>query len=334
MVMGWDDAIMGGLGVANALIGNSAAKKAAEAQARTAAEQSLIAREQQDLAAELARRGVATQIDGNGNVTAYDKATNTWKTVLSPTQQAIQNTSDRESLYKYTVDAPLSRVENIADAIARSKGRGTADMARLQLEDSMRGGYSGMDLGGILRTDRTAAVNKGFDDVSSALTTQALRSGASGGGALAGALAKQRSQAIASTMGSPMIEGLQLAESLNQNKINQRYNTYAGTSSVAGGAPQLNLGAAGIGAGTVASQTAARNASQNALANAGTLMGNAGTLLGNIQAPFTTASSQQLIADLMKTFQGVGGTGGIIDALTRKRTGATGKLGNITVDAD
>jgi hypothetical protein len=77
----------------------------------------------------------------------------------------------------------------------------------------------------MLRASRTQAVNQGFDDVGAAISTQSLRSGASGAGAAA-QLAKARSQALAQTMGVPELEGLQAAEDLNATKRGNAINNY------------------------------------------------------------------------------------------------------------
>ncbi len=319
--------IGGGTSLLQGLMGNSAAKKQAKEQQRNNMQMEAIAREQQELAELLAERGVATQIDANGNVTAYDKATNTWKTVLSPTQQAMQNLSDREQINQLKVDAPVNRVEGLVNAIARSKAGGTADAARMQLEDQMRGGYNGQDLGSILALNRTRAVNQGFDNVSSALTQQALRSGAAGGGALAGALAKQRSQAIASTMGNPQIEGMQLAESMNQSKMGSLYNNWQGANAMASGGGGGTFNPVPIATNASAAAAGARTGANGALTGAGSLLNSAGSLLNardvpdyNTNAPLMTA-----FANLF----GAGGTGN--DVLTRALSGRK-KLGDITVE--
>lgn len=51
----------------------------------------------------------ATKVDANGNKTVYDPATNTWKVVLTPMQQAIQDASQSEQLQTVTTDAARKR---------------------------------------------------------------------------------------------------------------------------------------------------------------------------------------------------------------------------------
>lgn len=51
----------------------------------------------------------ATKIDANGNKTVYDPATNTWKVILSPMQQAIQDASQSEQYKTLTTDAQRKR---------------------------------------------------------------------------------------------------------------------------------------------------------------------------------------------------------------------------------
>lgn len=219
-------AITGGASIISGILGNSAQKRAAQDQQANNNAQLAIMREQMDMARELQKQGLATQVDANGNMTFYDKATNTWKTVLSPTQQKIQDLSDGEKINQLQIDAPVSRAEKLTQAIARQKMGGNADMARLGNVDAMRGKYDGNAIGAVLGTDRERAINEGFDKTRADLATQALRSGASGFGSLAGALSKQRAQAIAQTRGSPIIEGIEKAAGLNSNAINDSTSNY------------------------------------------------------------------------------------------------------------
>lgn len=51
----------------------------------------------------------AGKVDANGNKTVYDPVTNTWKSILTPMQQAIQDASQSEQLKTVTSDAQRKR---------------------------------------------------------------------------------------------------------------------------------------------------------------------------------------------------------------------------------
>lgn len=323
-IFGIDDAILAAVTIGSSLLGKGSADKQLGQQQSIADKQNQIAQEQLDLARELAKRGIATQKDSHGNVTYYDQDTNTWTTVLSPTQQALQNVSDRQQLNSTAFETPFDQNQRLSDAIARSKTGSTAESARFSLEDSMRRPVSGNDISGILRNDRASAVNKGFDSVSSALTTQALRSGASGMGDLGGALAKQRSQAIASTMGSPQIEGMQLADQLSQNRIANKYNTFSGLDNASRYTGTSGYSPVTVGTSADSSMQNARTAANSATKDAGSLIGSAGGILGNIKTPDYSSLGNLLGPTLLKT------AGDIASSIAANRTAS--KKSNITVE--
>lgn len=64
---------------------------------------------QKQQAAEQKRLGTATRVDSHGNKQYYDEATNTWKTQLSPMQQAIQDATSTEQYRTLTEDAQRNR---------------------------------------------------------------------------------------------------------------------------------------------------------------------------------------------------------------------------------
>lgn len=269
-----------------------------------------IAREQQQLAEEMAKRGIATQIDANGNVTAYNQATNTWQTILSPTQQRIQDLSDQEQINQLTTDAPMGRIENILNATRRSREGVAADGALASLTDTLANPIRGGDLASQLRLDRTRAVNQGFDNVSSALTTQALRSGATGGSALLDQLARQRSQAIASTMGSPDIEGLQLASQLNSNNAQNGLNIYNVLASRASGAPIQTFNPTSVGANANAALSGSRNAAAGALNSQAGALNSAAGIYGNTTLPDYTKGG---LSDVFASISNLLGSGAMSD---------------------
>ena len=219
-----------GLGLFGALSGNSAQKKALKEQRAINAQQLAIQQEQLQLQKDMQRQGLATQVDANGNMTFYDNASNTWKTVLTPSQKATLDASNYEQQQQYTVDAPLARAESLVNARRRAMEGGTADamLARVNDMAAGKGGlYDPAQMESMLRLGRESAINKSFDDISSAAMTQSARSGVTSAGDMLGNLARQRAKARMEMMGNPAIEGIQMAESLNAGKRADAINNYS-----------------------------------------------------------------------------------------------------------
>lgn len=298
-----------GTSALSSILGYSDQKKQQKQLQNTQNQQLQIAREQQQLAEEMARRGIATQIDANGNVTAYDQATNTWKTVLSPTQQAIQDLSDQETINQYQTDAPMNRIEAILNATRRSKEGVAANGALASFTDTLANPVRGSDLASQLRLDRTNAVNQGFDQVSSQLGTQALRSGAAGGGAIAAQLAKQRSQAIAQTMGSPEIEGMQLAQDVNNSRSGAAGNIYNILAGRASNAPIQTFNPSGVATGANSALAGARSNATGSLGNSANINANAANIIGNAPIVGGSGLSEMLsgLSNVIGAYKSAGG---------------------------
>ncbi len=299
-----------------AVAGNKANKKALSQQEQQYQTQLQIQKEQQAIAREMMQLGIATQIDARGNVTAYDKATNTWKTVLAPTQQRIQNLSDREQIQQLNIDAPVNRAESLINAIARQREGSTANTALAQLQNQLARPTSGSAIASSLRRSREDAVNKGFDSVSSAALTQALRSGGSAG-AITSSLAKARSQAIASTMGSPDIEGLQLAEDINANKLASLGNLYNALAARASGGGGATFNPVSIASNADAATAAAMQRQQNTATLAGQLFGSSGNAVRGI--PDYAGGSDAALFGSLTNLIGALPVTGLLDTWTKSR---------------
>lgn len=271
----WAEAAQIGSTLLSSILGASAQKK----QLRMQREQFEFAKQQAqaqlELARDAARMGKATQIDAAGNLTVYDEASNTWKTVLSADQQGLLDASERESLMQLTRDASLSRGERETAARDRTGARETAGAVKSQIDDQVAGrsGYNAGDIESSLRLSRERAVSQGFDDVSNTLSTQAMRSGAGNLDQIGGALARARAQAIAQQMGDPRTEAMAQAQQLNQARMGgnaQLYNMFNTT----GNNP--NAVAPGVNTGVDnSSLTSARSAAASGIGQAGALTGNA-----------------------------------------------------------
>lgn len=217
-----------GASILGSIFGNNASKRQEKLSQQQFQEQQLLAQEQLALARDAARMGKATQVDASGNMTVYDEASNTWKVVLTAEQQRLLDAGNFEQYQQLTQDAPLARAEGLANARRRSDEGAVADTFLSQVREQAAGRdqVSPEYAAGQLRLARERAVTQGLDDVSSALSTQAMRSGAGNLDQIAGALAKQRSKLIAQTMGSPELEGRQMAEQMNTEKLMNTANLY------------------------------------------------------------------------------------------------------------
>lgn len=214
------------------LLGSSAQKQQLKLQAQEAARQNLIDQRQLELAERMIEIGLATQVDAQGNITTYDEATNTWKVIPSAVQQQLINASNDEILRQFNYDAPMARGEALRNSARRAREGTVADGLLQDVQDSAAGAgkRNSSDIAGMLRTSRTNAVNQGFDEVGASVGTQALRSGSNGAGAAA-QLAAARARAIAQVMGTPELEGIQMADDLNANKDANKINNYGALAS-------------------------------------------------------------------------------------------------------
>lgn len=295
-----------GTSLLGGIFGSEAQERAQQDQRAFNNGQMAIAREQLEMAREMQKLGLATQIDANGNMTYYDEATNTWRSVLSPTQQRIQDLTDQENIARLEIDAPVSRAEKLTQAIARQRMGGSADMARLENVDAMRHKVDANAIGNVLAYDRQRAVSEGFDKTRSDLATTALRSGASGFGSLAGALAKQKSQQLALTRGSPLIEGIEKAANINNANTQNTNRNYAQffNQLTSGGFGQPTIG--NVNGGDISSAlskaTTAGQSAMNGIGGAGQTLGN--TILNTADdytSPWLTAGTN--IADALAKYQ-------------------------------
>lgn len=297
-------AVQTGASLLSALSGNKAKKRARAEQQAAEARQVALQQQQLELAQEAQRLGLATQVDAQGNMSIYDKATNTWKVILSPQQQQLQDASNAEQLAGYG-DLTTARNQEATQAGIRGQERDTAGAIRSQINSQVAGG--GQDssrLASALRLSRENALSSGFDSAQRGIATQAVRSGATGFNAAASALGRARAQAAASTMGVPEIEGLQLAESLNADKmagLSSGYNLFA-SRGAANPNPQFTPTNQGASLAAALSQRTGQGA-----AGAGNLAANYGQVAGQINTGPRVPYDDSLwggIADLAGSFSG------------------------------
>lgn len=281
LVLAAAPAVIGGIAkIGAALISNSAQKRQYKLQLAESIRQGKVDDAQIALAERMIEIGLATQIDAQGNITSYDQATNTWKVVPTEVTSQLINASNDEILRQFNYDAPMARGEAMRNSARRAREGDVADGMLADTKSALQGvgQRKAGDIAGMLRSSREQAVNQGFDEVGASVATQALRSGANGAGAAA-QLAKARAQAIAQTMGTPELEGIQLADDLNTTKIGNKLNNY---SAVAGRAAQADGFSAPGSVAPALNQTlqSLRSGANGALGQAGNGLANAGQANG------------------------------------------------------
>jgi len=222
------------LSLAGALKGNKADKKKNKRadeelalQKRLADSQIDISKYIQDISRQLMERGSGTT-DVYGGGTVYDPVTKTWKTTLGDTPKRLQSAADEEELSRLTQDQALRR-QGLVD-LERQRGRasGAADAA---LNDLMafKGGVGKVDPATIasqLRASRLGAINAGFDDAERAATTLQTRTGSSAVADALRRIAVDRVRAQAQ-IGTPDVEGLEIAEGINRGRTSDLANIYS-----------------------------------------------------------------------------------------------------------
>lgn len=268
-------AISGGAKLVGGVLGFLSDKKAQKQQALEAQRQHLISLEQLRLSERMIDLGLATQIDAQGNITTYDEDTNTWRVIPTERQAQLMQAADDEILRSFNVDAPIARGELLRNSARRAREGSVADGMLKQVGDANSNQVSGNQLASSLRSARTAAVNAQFDDVGNAMSTQALRSGANGAGAMS-QLARARAKAMAEGMGNPEIEGMQLADDVNASRLSNRINNYSAMATRASNADGFSPGTSSVAPTLAGALSNARQGANASFAQAGGMMANAG----------------------------------------------------------
>jgi hypothetical protein len=163
----------------------------------------------------------------DGSSISYNPATGQWENKLSGREQTLQGANDQEALARDTIDQFIRR-QGMVDAERIRGDAATRAGSAADGVDAFQRGVGTVDptaVGRMMEVDRTSAVNAGYDDVQRGLNRISLRSGADGTAA-ATALARNRSNDIARTRGSPALEGLSFAQGFNNTEGNTRMNNY------------------------------------------------------------------------------------------------------------
>lgn len=223
------------LGGGSLISGILGANKQAKLQKQQMKFQNQIANRQLDQAELDQHRAVAAQIDQYGNKVFYDPVTNTWQTQLSAQGQKMSDAEYAELLKQLTVDVPMARNEAIENAGVRSNERQLAGSLALQLQDQISGrsGVKADNLAASLRLNRAEAEAAAMRQAMKGFNTNAVRSGMSvsaAGDALSRA-GKDWADYAAMNKGNTEIEGLTMADEINQQRRGSLIDAYAALAS-------------------------------------------------------------------------------------------------------
>lgn len=231
--MGLLGAISGGLGLLGGITGflsdkkqNKLAKKQLETERKLADRQVEISKYIEALSKQLMGRDFSYS-DPLGGGVEFDEATGRYVTKMAPEKEAIQRASFREEINRMLKDQAIRRRGLNDFERMRERSSTRADRALSDI-DAARLGIGNVNadaIGGQLRADRTRAINAGYDDAERAATTMQLRTGSSAVGDALANLARDRVRAQAE-IGSPELEGMQIAEGINMGRNQARESSY------------------------------------------------------------------------------------------------------------
>lgn len=180
----------------------------------------------QGLSEQLMARG-STQVDPYGGTTGYDAATGTYRSTLGAIPAELQALSDAEERARLTTDQATRRAGILDSEMLRRQAVDQSSATNTDI-NNFRQGIGRVDPSAIaaqLRTDRTRAVNAGYDDAARAAQTMQVRTGNSAIGSALERLARDRVRAQ-SEIGSAEVEGLQLADQLNSARLGDKMSAY------------------------------------------------------------------------------------------------------------
>lgn len=222
------DLIGGFLGAKADKAANKRASQQLELEKQALAEQKRLARIIEQYGAQAA--GLSSNItDIYGGGVKYNPVTKQYEMTMGAIPRGIQAASDAEEASRYSVDQALRRrgLNDYENMRVRSGTEADRALDRIHNFDQGIGAVDGGQLGSQLRVDRTRAVNAGYDDAERAARTMQLRTGSSAVGDALADLARSRVSAQAQ-IGSPEIEGMQLAEDINSKRSAENFSRYQG----------------------------------------------------------------------------------------------------------
>lgn len=315
------------IGVGASLLGTVLGNKADKAKNKRAAEelalQKLLANNQIDISKYIQQISKDVLAKGSnfedpyGGKTYYDEATKTWKSTLGEVPRALQEASDAEELARLTTDQGIRRDALLSGEQGRSRAASQADAAIDDLSNFKRGigRVDPADIGSRLRADRMGAINAGFDDAERAAGTLQTRTGSSAVGDALKRIALDRVRAQAS-IGSPEVEGLELAEGINQGRQGTLANLYSMFSDRGSRMPDVNFTPtpyAGIAdAKTADAAKFDLGKFETAMGGSGTAAAGIGSAAAGLRAGYASSEANRVHAPTAKM---IGAFGNVADDL-------------------
>ena len=309
MALGAIGSIASGIGSVLGGIGGSRSQdRAAETQAREL-------RRQNQLAERLMDAQLADVITPRGDRVIFDEDRGEWSHDLTDMTRRLLEATDQEELARLTGDADIRRA-GLEQNFARRGDEGqAADTYLRQLQQESP--YDRERLQHLLADRAMSGIGDAYDTVSRNLTTQALRSGASGGSRIMENLAQQRGQDTADALRDAELQSFGMFEDLEgqrTGRLGNLYNTLASRASNFEDTPfqptqipgQLQQTGQGMRSGTIGAGQIASSGPANAAAQ------------------LAQRQSQQMPASA-GLFAGLGGlvqdAGGLMNTLQNRRQG-------------
>lgn len=206
--------------VGGTVIGSQNAQAANKTQAQIGANATQNSLNQQQYQAALnalaLQRSTASQTDGMGDTMAYDPATNSWKTTLSPVGQQLQTASNQATISRDTTDLATSQEANnkaMQQAIAARTAAGPA-LAAVQNFKPMT--EQGME--GALQQTATTANRQAEDPVIADTLRSFERSGSAAAPVLT-SMMRDNATSLRQTMLGDQINAMKNVGSINAQNL-------------------------------------------------------------------------------------------------------------------
>lgn len=163
--------------------------------------------------------------DGNGNTVIYDKKSNTFRTVLNPTNRASAKASDMEGLMRLTTELPRERQERYENSLGRSGDRQLANTLRNKMVTADANRMTPARLEGDMYTANAEGINDAFKKVGGNVAATGLRTHQSGDTAIT-----NLAQTLAKNLGTARVQARlgakQGADQINQSHIGELAGEY------------------------------------------------------------------------------------------------------------
>lgn len=297
----------GGSSIMGMIEGNKAQKQQMEIARKNYELQREAQQRQWQIAQQTMDMQRASTTDAEGNTTEYIPGVG-WVSKASGQTKAVMDASRAEQLARLTEDAGMGR-QNMRDDFAR-RGRegGMADTTMNEWKQNEVPDAN--TIRHALLRQKTAGIDRGFDDESRMAMRQANRSGASNVGEISAALAARRADAHSNARNDSYLEGLSTRDNLlssRDSRLGNKYNMLAGRST----GQQPGFMPDDTNSSLRSALQARQNTNAQAMGVAGSLAGNAPQMDTNIAKPnYSNALALGGLANLVSTFKSLDDGGG------------------------